>query len=199
MQPRGLAGQPKIAPIGPQGRSGQRRHPAASGALRILRLINDNNSNDKDVLRLKLIKNSPARQGSGLGNPTLDAIYTACVWEGGSLIAGTKVPPGGNWRAPRNIRGYRYKDQTASSDGLKVVKVLAGPTGNAKETKVIVKGKGGNLPDPTVPVSTPVDITAQVIDSNSGLCFGDTFDDATVKKNAPNANNTVRIFKAKKP
>ena len=144
------------------------------------------------MFKLKFVKASPAREGSALGDPTADAFYTACVWgNAGHLIVEAKAPAGAAWAALKD-KGYKYLDKTLSEDGIKLFKVLAGSTGKAKETKVIVSGKGTNLPDPVLPLSTPVNVTAQVIDSANGICWSASFDDATVKKNEANSSNTIR-------
>jgi hypothetical protein len=158
-------------------------------------VMKDNNDDTKDSFTLKLIGGTPARQGPEFGNPTSTATYTTCVWEGSTLIAELVAPPGTNWK-PLCTKGYKYLDPTLASDGLKLVKVVGGPTGTPKKTKVIVGGKGVKLPDPPLPVPTPVNITAQVIDSATSICFGQSFGDAHVKKNAANPANTLRTFKA---
>lgn len=177
------------------------REPTAGcdAPKRALLLTRDNNNDARDLLQLRLVRNTPARERSELGDPTTTAYYITCVWDGPTLIAQLTAPPGANW-ASVSSKGYRYKDPTLSSEGLKVVKVLAGPPGEPKDTKVIVVGKGIDLPDPPLPVPTLVNITAQVIDSETGLCFGQTFTDAPGKENGANAFNTVRTFRAvKKP
>jgi hypothetical protein len=169
--------------------------PFCDAPKRAVVLMEDNNDDTKDVFTLKLIGNTPARQGSDFGNPTTTATYTTCVWDGSTLIAQLKTPPGSNWQSI-STQGYKYLDPTFASDGLKLVKVLGGPSGTPKKTRVVVKGKGVNLADPTIPVSSPVNITAQVIDSDTGICFGQSFSASHVKKNGANSSNTVRTFKA---
>jgi hypothetical protein len=165
---------------------------------RALVLMKDHNNDTKDVFTLKLIRNTPLREGSEFGDPTITATYITCVWDGSTLIAQLKAPPGSNWQAlsTKRSKGYKYVDDVLVHDGLKLMKVVGGPTGTPKETGVVVKGKGVNLPDPTIPVSSPVNITAQVIDLATGTCFGQSFSDSHVKKNGANSSNTVRTFKA---
>jgi hypothetical protein len=172
--------------------------PSCDAPKRAVVLMKDNNNDTKDVFTLKLIRNTPLREGSQFGDPTTTATYTTCVWDGSTLIAQLKAPPGSNWqaRSSRRSKGYKYVDRLLGHDGLKLMKVVGGPTGTPKETRVVVEGKGVNLPDPTIPVSTPVNITAQVIDSATGTCFGQSFGDSHVKKNGANSSNTVRTFKA---
>jgi hypothetical protein len=56
----------------------------------------------------------------------------------------------------------------------------------------LVKGKGGNLPDPTLD-SMPLPVTAQVINPDTGVCVEAVFDTPNVKK------NSSTLFKAKTP
>ncbi|GIW41369.1 MAG: hypothetical protein KatS3mg076_1946 [Candidatus Binatia bacterium] len=117
------------------------------------------------------------------------------MWEGQALIAELRAPAGANWAAVGD-KGYRYRDRTRANDGLELVAVLAGPAGRPKQTKVSVVGKGVNLPDPAVPVPTLVNMTVQVIDSEAGICFGQTFTGVHLRRNGANAAGTVRTFKA---
>jgi hypothetical protein len=41
-----------------------------------------------------------------------------------------------------------------------------------------LKGKGGTLPDPALPLTPPV--TAQLINSSNGVCFESTFADLRI-------------------
>lgn len=162
--------------------------------------IKDHVSNSaKDRFKLKLARNNPARDRSQLGDPTGSAIYTVCIWSGTSLIAQLQVPASGNWSLAGQ-RGYSYKDVTLARDGVRSAKVIAGSLGRPRTTTVIVSGQGENLPDPALPLSSPVSVAAQWIDLDSGICFGQTFTDAHVRSNGANATGTIRTFRAvKKP
>jgi hypothetical protein len=56
--------------------------------------------------------------------------------------------------------------------------------------QVVVKGKGANLPDPTL-TNLPLPVTAQVINPDTGACVEAVFNTAS--------ENTDTIFKAKAP
>ncbi|GIW91604.1 MAG: hypothetical protein KatS3mg109_2036 [Pirellulaceae bacterium] len=168
---------------------------------RAVLVMKDNNDDAKDLFQLGLYSNATERLGSDLGEPLTRSTYTVCVWQGSTLIAQLQAPPGQNWSFVSNrhykYEGYVYSDKTGANDGLGRFKVLGGRT-TPRATKVIVKGKGANLPDPTLPLLTPMSVTVQVINCETGICVGQTFTEAEVKKNAANAANTVRIFKAAK-
>jgi uncharacterized delta-60 repeat protein len=137
----------------------------------------------KDTLLWKT-KNGPALSQMDLADPTLGTAYTLCVYAGtaNTLIADAALPAGAAWRALGST-GYKFKG--ASADGL----TKAGISGPA--AKVQVKGRGGALPDPALPLEYPV--TVQVTKAASPLCLQSTFTAADVKK------NTVKQFKAKTP
>ena len=164
-------------------------------------VMKDHDDDTKDSFTLWLSRGSPKREGSQFGDPRAGAIYTTCVWSGSTLIAQLKAPSGSNWQArfTRRSTGYEYVDSAFAHDGLKRVRVVAGPSGTPKKTSVAVNGKGVNLPDPTIPVTLPVNVTAQVLDSAAQICFGQSFGDRHVKKNRANRTNTVRTFKAVNP
>jgi hypothetical protein len=54
--------------------------------------------------------------------------------------------------------------------------------GGAGKTKVLVKGKGGGLPDPNF-VNLPLPVTAQLVNSETATCFQTTFTTADVSRN----------------
>jgi hypothetical protein len=164
----------------------------------ILRIL-DNNDDAGDRIRFDFVNGTPA-EGSVFGDPTATESYTLCIYDHGALVAQLGLPAGSaGWKPIGSAGvGFKYTDPTAALDGTAQVLLRAGKTGTPKPTKVVWIGKGAALPDPTVPVPTPVDITVQVVGSD-GTCFGDSYTDANVKQNAANAANTVRTFKAKKP
>jgi hypothetical protein len=162
-------------------------------------LIRDHNDDARDRIEFKFINGTPA-VGSVFGNPTATESYNLCIYDRGALVAQLGLPAGwAGWQPIGSAgAGFQYKDPMAALDGTKKVELRAGKTGTPNPTRVVWIGKGAALPDPSVPVGTPVDITVQVVGSN-GTCFGDSYTDANVKQNAANGKNTVRTFKAKKP
>jgi hypothetical protein len=162
-------------------------------------LIRDHNDDARDRIEFNFIKGTPA-EGPVFGYPTTTASYSLCVYDHSTLVAQLGLPAGSAGWEPIGSAwvGFQYKDPMAALDGTKKVVLRAGKIGTPNPTRVVWLGEGAALPDPTVPVGTPVDITVQVVGSN-GTCFGDSYTDANVKQNAANGKNTVRTFKAKKP
>ncbi len=159
-------------------------------------LIRDYTNSARDLFRVKLARNNPPRTGSELSNPTATATFTVCMWHNSALIAQLVAPPGANWSALKGNRGYRYFDSTLAQDGLRSMLVRAGRSGAPRKTSVLVRGQGLNLPDPALPLSSPVNVTVQVIDTGSGICFRQSFGSSHVRKNRASRGNTIREFLA---
>jgi hypothetical protein len=159
-------------------------------------LIKDSDDDTKDRMKLKLIGATPAREGSAFGDPTTTEAYLLCLYDDAALIAQASVSPDAfDWR-PLGSKGFKYKDDALARDGTSKVLLSAGTAGNPKATKVIWLGRGVLLPDPAIPVTEPVQVTAQVSGSN-GFCVSRTFTSAI--ENESNVAGTLRTFKAKNP
>ena len=106
--------------------------------------------------------------------------YTLCVYDTSanvpSLKASLEVPAGVLW-APAGSNGYKYKDTSAVTDGLKKVQLKAGAFGKAK---VSLQATGVNIPMPV-----------QLI-NDLGFCWITTF-------TAPALENDAERFKDKTP
>ena len=125
------------------------------------------------------------------GNPTIAGTdYTLCLYAGtASTVVMEADVPGGSmcagspcWVASSS--GYRYKDRGLTSDGIENLLLRSGSAGKAK---VIMKGKGPNLPLPPLGLALPV--TAQLKNS-SNQCWEADYPSAI--------NNDAKQFKAKK-
>jgi hypothetical protein len=112
------------------------------------------------------------------GNPVGTTGYALCIYEGSSLLLTARAPASGDcgakpcWKA-LGTKGYGYKDATSTPDGLLKVTLKVGAAGKAQ---VAVKGKGVNLPDAVLPLSTPVTVQLQ---ATTGACWTATFGTAT--------------------
>jgi hypothetical protein len=53
--------------------------------------------------------------------------------------------------------------------------------GGAGQAKILAKGKGANLPDPNLPLATPV--TVQLVNGDTGLCWESSFEAGDIGKN----------------
>jgi hypothetical protein len=56
--------------------------------------------------------------------------------------------------------------------------------GAEKKSRALVEGKGRYLPDPTLG-SVPLPVTAQLVNSETGVCFEATYDGGDVIENQP--------------
>jgi hypothetical protein len=130
------------------------------------------------------------------GMPTGTTAVTLCIYAGTSALEYT-VPGGANWRAvgarhafSRKER-FRYRDPTGTFDGIRTVVLRTGEDGRTKALmgKILVKGAGINLPNPTLPLT--VHVTAQFVNSSNDVCFTSTF--TGPKK------STSTAFKARSP
>jgi cysteine-rich repeat protein len=147
----------------------------------------DNTNDTKDKLTWKWIKGQ-ATTFAELGLPTGTTAYTLCLYAGTAALGDATVPGNATkWTVIGADKGYKYKDPAAAEDGISKVILKAGAQ---NKTKVLVKGKGGDLPDlPAMPFTLPV--TAQLVNSDNQVCFTSTFTTAQ--------DNGGGQFKAKSP
>lgn len=114
-------------------------------------------------------------------DPQTTANYAFCLYTGtaGDRLASLEVPPGGNWKLVR-ARGYRYRDRTGSADGI-VKMSLRGSGGDRAQARV--RGKGENLPDLDLSSGLPLPVVAQLLNTQSGVCWEGRFDAGSVVSN----------------
>src|SRR5207249_4005546 len=93
--------------------------------------------------------------------------YALCVYDATGLVLSTAVPGGGTCAGVacwKNLgSGFQYKDTAAATAGIQKILLKGNDTG--KPPKALVKGKGINLPDPTLSLSGTV--TAQLINTST--------------------------------
>ncbi len=155
------------------------RLPGSSLLMVKNRTVGPPDPDRQDNLVWKWLRGEPTSQVD-FGVPTGTAQYTLCLYAGttGALVADATVPPDPvRWR-PFTTKGYKYKDGAGVADGIRKV-VLKGST--EYKAAALVKGKGANLPDPSLPLALPV--TAQLVNSQTGICWEATYDTAQVKRN----------------
>lgn len=157
-----------------------------TAAKSLLLLREDNGVAEKLVW--KWVKGA-ATTPSELGDPSATADYALCVYAGtSSLLLEAEVGAGPGWAA-LGSRGFKYFDSSATQQGIYKVLLRSGAAGQAK---VLVKGKGANLPDPNLgAVQAPV--IAQVVNSSTAACFETTYSSGDVLRNDPD------MFKARTP
>ena len=123
-----------------------------------------------------------------------------CVYDetGGipSLKLGVSAPAGGMcgskacWKqlGGASPKGFKYQDPDLTPSGTQIVILKAGA---ADKAKILVKGKGANLPATTAfPQDT--DVTAQLVRSDGGVCWQAVYP-------APALKNSGGKFKDKIP
>ncbi|MEE8311310.1 MAG: hypothetical protein V3R77_03570, partial [Candidatus Binatia bacterium] len=126
----------------------------------------------KDKLTWKWPKGA-ATALADFGDPTTSADYALCFYAGNHAepVAGASIPAGASlWKA-LGTKGYKYTDKSVAPDGILKVLLKAGAEG---KTKAIVKGKGANLPDPTLPPNLP--LLVQLVNTETADCYEDVYD-----------------------
>jgi hypothetical protein len=142
--------------------------------------IRDNVDDSKDVLQWNWNKGGTTDL-SEFGDPVVGfAHYSFCVYDASSStqpIAGAVLPPGGVcdpaacWsRAGK--KGFKRQDKAGSQGGITRLKLGAGAAGKAK---MLVKGKGGELSMPSLPLSSPVLAQLVVRDGDRVACWDATY------------------------
>lgn len=146
-------------------------------ALKSALTLSDGATDDKDKLIWKWLKGDQTTQEE-FGVPTGTTSHTLCLFAGtaATFIGSATLPPGSMW-SPISDKGYKFKDPTGTPDGLQKAVLKGGAQGKAK---IIVKGKGANLPD-MLGASLPLPVIVQL--GNEGTCFEGQYDSGDIKKN----------------
>ncbi len=151
--------------------------------------LKDKTPDKKDGLNWKYIKGAATTVGD-FGTPLTGTNYTLCIWDASAapqprLLA--HIPSGGTcgtkpcWKAIKD--GFKYNDKLLDPDGIQQLLLKAGP---ATKAKIIAKGKGVNLPMPTLPLTTTVTVQLK---NDAGVCW-------EAKYSVP-TKNVADQFKAK--
>lgn len=150
-------------------------------------LLLKRNGGAKDKQVFKWVK-GPALTHSQLADPTISAQYRVCLYSGptNSFLESFSVPSGAPSWSPIDDAGYQYKDPSGINGGLTKVQLKGSRTPG--KSKVLVKGKGSNLPDPAL-ANIALPVTVQVINPDTGVCIEAVFNTAL--------KNTDTLFKAK--
>jgi hypothetical protein len=154
-----------------------------------LLLLKNKTPDSKDKLVWKFIKGAQTTQ-SDLADPRSSADYALCIYAGttNGLVAHINVPPSSSKWSILSTKGYKFFDSTLADDGAQKI-LLKG--GGAGKSKMLVKGRGVNLPDPLNSGSLPLPVTVQLFNYQTGVCFDSSFNSAL--------KNTTTFFKAKAP
>jgi hypothetical protein len=165
-------------PCGPQPSSSCRSAAKTSLVLR------DHSNDARDDLEFRW-RQGQATDVADFGSPATTTGYALCLYDGGDqLVASFVVAPSPKWKQLRN--GHRYKDAGGSADGISRIVLRASRRDRASAQ---VDGEGANLPLPPLPLQVPV--KAQLVNDETGACWGAVFDTSSLV-----ANDAER-FKAK--
>lgn len=157
---------------------GQPSNSCVSASKSMLR-IKDSATDTKDGVKF-LWKGGPAL-AIDMGDPTATTRYELCIYDSTGIQAAMGVNGGSGWSpigSSTNLKGYKYKDVAAASDGIKTIKTKAS---SLDKGKALVIGKGAALPDTaSLPLQFPV--VAQLYASD-GMCWEAEFGAGQTKKN----------------
>jgi len=173
--------------------------PRTCDAPESAKLLVKNKSDDtKDGFGFTF-KGAAPLEVSAFGAPLTTTAFTTCLYYDSTLVASMLTPASATrWVPYSKGRGWKYGDRAASEAGITKMRLQAGAAGDARQPKLLVKGQGLNLPDPTVPVPGSVtSVTVQITSNTNTTCFGATFT-SPFQSNKANAAGTSAVFKAKR-
>jgi hypothetical protein len=153
-------------------------------AAKSVLVVKEKMDSTKDKLIYKWIKGAATTQME-LQNPLGTTQYSICLYEGANVTSLNVAASSTLWKDV-DSKGFKYKDSAGTASGVQNVLLKGGAGG---KSKILVKGKGSNLPTLDPPFTLPV--TVQVVNGDSGLCFDTVF--SAAKKNVPGQ------FKGKTP
>jgi hypothetical protein len=157
-------------------------------------VIRDNTDNTRDKLVWKWVRGEPTSQQE-FADPTTTEDYALCLYAGSSqaLIGKANVAANATKWSIVDSKGYKYKDTLGTDSGIEHV-ILKGSTQN--KSTAIMKGKGANLPDLNLTVSSiQLPLIVQLRNDRSGLVDGACWEGRFA---IPTKNGDGR-FKAKTP
>jgi hypothetical protein len=152
-------------------------------------VLKDKSPDKKDALNWKYTKGA-ATTLADFGDPLTSTDYTFCIYDQSVApqpILLAHAPAGGTcgtkpcWKAIKG--GFKYDDKLLTPEGLQQVLLKSGA---ATKTKIVVKGKGVDLPMPALPLTPTVTVQLK---SETGVCW-------EAKFSAPQKNFTEQ-FRAK--
>jgi len=125
-----------------------------------------------------------------LGDPLTSSSYAFCIYDtitGLSRVelekdasAATTCKDAPCWRT--TSKGFKYVDGRQENGAVKAVKLDAGAAG---EASLKVTAKGITLGPPNLPFAQSPQVTVQMINLESGVCWESVFDASTVIENSP--------------
>jgi hypothetical protein len=150
---------------------------ACRAALKSKLQIRDDASDDeKDKLLWKWVKGA-ATAVADFGTPESSTRYSLCVYRGAipALLAELALPPGATWQSLPG-KGFKYGDPSRQPHGVQKTLLKAGAQDKAK---IVLKAKGGNIPDGLLPIGT-TPVVAQLLRADTMGCWQGAYDSAGV-------------------
>lgn len=157
------------------------RAPAVPGKAQLV--LVDKAKDKDDQVQWKWLKGAATTKAE-FGDPLGADGYALCLYDGTHLIATLTAPAGDLcgkkpcWKAKKT--GFVYADGDRTPDGVTQILLKEGPT--AGKAQIVVKGKGVNLPMPSLTALTSP-LTVQMRRSGGAPCWGSVFSFPPVKKN----------------
>lgn len=162
-------------------------------AALVIRDVPPPGTGPKDRMTYKSAK-GPSQTQAAFGDPTSTTSYTFCLYENDAgspaLIAEAGVAAGAGWKV-LGTKGFKFSDNTASQDGTNRI-VVKGDAAQPR-SRVVWRGKGNNLPMPSLPLDQGGPVQVRVHNSSNSNCWGADFPSPTTLK------NDSKTFKAKLP
>jgi hypothetical protein len=145
--------------------------------------LKDKSPDKKDGLNWKWIKGAATAIGD-FGTPLVGTNYVLCVYDQSAApqpLLLSHVPAAGTcgtkpcWKSLKG--GFKYNDKLLDPEGIQQILLKSGA---ATKAKVLVKGKGENIPMPVLPLTPPVTVQLK---SDAGVCWEARY--STPTKNLP--------------
>ena len=147
-------------------------------AEKSLLLLKDAGDAANDKWIWKWVKGASTTEAE-LADPTDATDYALCIYAGISAGFVTSAFVGADplkWTA--SGERFKYTDPAGTQSGIRKVILKASDSNRAK---ILVKGKGTNVPDPTLGLAEPV--TAQFVKVDSPLCWEATYSGSQIIEN----------------
>jgi hypothetical protein len=128
-----------------------------------------NDSNDaRDKLLFTYAGGAAATSPSVFADPTGATPYTLCIYDQTGLKSSLTIAPGSVWAA--NTRGYKFK----GGPGVSPIRKVLLKCGSPGKTKLLLKGKGPDLPD-AIGTAMNGAVTVQLHNGTNGNCWQDSY------------------------
>jgi cysteine-rich repeat protein len=140
-----------------------------------LLLIKNNSTDARDKVIWKWLRGDQTDL-TDFGSPNAATWHTLCL-ESATASMSLGIPAGVEWEAA-GANGFKFKS-LGPPDGVQRALLKSGAAGKAK---VLLKGKGENIPDTLAPM-LDLPVTARLVNNSSGVCFEAVYDAGDVIKN----------------